>query len=576
MTRSFYDRHPWARIEKPTARRQRPKKNAMAGVIPAQPTPPTVASIPARVTRPPNFAYSSWSVKDDVGTHTIPISLTRGADAADEFTLTFSGTATEGVDYTPSLSGLQVLSGGETNLDVTITVTNHGEFFLEKYLDLEITPGSTTRVEPGLNKTRLWIRPAADPPTIDFEFAASGASSPSVQNVSVELSAASMEPVTLYYSTSGSAVHSVPDSGTLTIAAGETTGQIPVTISSVGDVVLDLDYERAEVDYSIQLGTPITDGIVLQDGDVTSEGFPIQEVHLDENLWGYTDQTALGDEQRNTHGKSPFIPGQPTDNFFDGTTTKGGEYAPMRFVLPDVPVLSPLTGESLARMELAPEANLNTGYIRKSFGQSDCGGPLNGFEAKEYVRVAFYVALHDPSESEKDARYFRIGVRNRLKDTNHWVMFDRLSTGVDKDDNPVSTTSTSIGDIGYWDENDISGPTTSYGIVEDSIGVMVWFIHRFDGSTEWSTGNMDEVGDAANPIHYPTEYSSGSDTMPAGGLAEVRGLGHLPFGFWLEWSDTVLSGPPARIWPKPARWWEPRGLAAMASAGQNQHTITVS
>ena len=171
---------------------------------------------------------------------TVDLSFASSQDVTVNYAIT--GTATgSGTDYTLA-NGTLTISAGATS--GTITIANIVNDSLDEPNETVIvTLSSPSNATLGSDSVHTYtINDNDSAPVVDFNTTSSnGAESVSSKAVTVDLSAASSQDVTVNYAVSGTATGSGTDytlaNGTLTISAGATSGTI--TIASIADDSLD-------------------------------------------------------------------------------------------------------------------------------------------------------------------------------------------------------------------------------------------------------------------------------------------------------------------------------------------------
>ena len=171
---------------------------------------------------------------------TVDLSAASGQDVTVDFALT--GTATGGgTDYTLA-NGTLTISAGNTSGTITIAgIVN--DTLDEANETVIVTLSNPTNATLGSDDVHTYtINDNDNPPVVDFNTTSSnGAESVSSKALTVDLSAASGQDVTVDYAVTGTATGGGTDytlaNGTLTITAGNTSGTI--TISSIVDDALD-------------------------------------------------------------------------------------------------------------------------------------------------------------------------------------------------------------------------------------------------------------------------------------------------------------------------------------------------
>ena len=209
----------------------------------------------------PSLSVSSPSVTEgDSGSVTITFKATLSAASGKTVKVNYAdagtGTATSGTDYTAFTSGTLTFSAGDTSKDIDVTVT--GDSLDEPDETVIVTLSSATNASISAATGTGTITDDDSPPTVSMSAAtASVGESAGTKNLTVSLSAASGKAVTVPYTVSSESGdtatagtdYAAVSSGSLSIAAGNTSGTITVTVTS--DTV-DEDDET----FTVTLGTP--------------------------------------------------------------------------------------------------------------------------------------------------------------------------------------------------------------------------------------------------------------------------------------------------------------------------------
>ncbi len=486
-----------------------------------------------------------------------------------------TGTAVPGVHY--QIGGqfpLRILPG-ESSAEIPVQLLSSGEFFRERWLQIELTQTFQASLHPKHYVGQLWIRPSVDPPTITFNNTLLPVGLGSQALVDFQVSHASQEPITLHYTVapqSNLTDYNFLSSGTTVLPPGQTSGQLvfrPGPTAQVGQrLLVKLRHERNQVRYTVPALDPTL---------TTNTHLYPQEIHIDENMWTHSVggiQEFEHSDQRNPPAIGPTMPGVPSDNITGGSFWEPGlenqELVDLLDQTDPNPILDPFSGVPLKIYAVSEAASSLAPYIRKSFNNSFCGGNTQLYSLPQYMRVSYYLKQPQGLDANKAVPFFRVGVRVRSQDINHGVTFRINSPGVDAHGNPVITVPTSLGPIGVWDTEQITSTTDRFGIVEDEYGVRVWYAHRLDPTVAYThpvvgDQRFETPGvDAGNPIEYPTWASTGDGSLAAMGAAtidDITGKGNLPYGFMWEISDdsTIFNDQLRPYFPKPGSWWEPIG-----------------
>ncbi len=489
------------------------------------------------------------------------------------------GTAQAGVHYQVGASNPISVPAGATEVVIPVELLNSGEFFLERFLSFEMTQANGLELDPTYFRAELWIRPSIDPPTLSFPIQSLSNFPGESSVVPVFLSHVSQDPVTLYYDVAplGDLQDiTMPPSGTVTFAPGQTAAQIPYSIGNSAatgqSLQLNLRHERNGVRYTV----PAIDPLLTSNSDV----FP-QPIHLDENMWTHSVggvQAFEYDDTRNPAPRGISLPGNPSDNITGGSFWEPGmedrELIDLLDQTNPTPVTDPFSGLPLKIYAIAEAASGVAPYLRKSFNSSFCGGITQLYTLPQYARISYYLRLPEGFDAARAVPFARIGMRFRSLNFNHGVTFRVGSDGFDSVGNPVPVVQTSMGPIGVWREDQTNPNTDLFGVVEDEFGVRLWYAHKLDPLQPWThplTGNtiFEVPGETSgNPIEYPTWVSTGDGSLAAMGLSSVddaTGMGNMSYGYFWEISDdaSIFNGNLNPYFPKPRSWWEPMGNAVL-------------
>lgn len=217
------------------------------------------------------FSSATGSGSESVTTVQIPVSLTAAATQEVRVNYAATGTATGGgTDYTLA-NGTAVIPAGQTSTNITLAVVN--DTVQESDETVIVTLSNPTGV--ALSGTAIYTYTITDNdvPTIGFTTGSSTASEAvTTATIPVTLSTASSKETKVNYAvtggTSGAGMDFTLASGTLTIAAGQTTGNITATITN--DTTDELD-ETIIITLSspvdVALGTNTTHTYTIQDND---------------------------------------------------------------------------------------------------------------------------------------------------------------------------------------------------------------------------------------------------------------------------------------------------------------------
>ena len=507
----------------------------------------------------------------------LPITLSGVMAQSAQLSFALGGDAIRGVHYelSPGSDSPLQLSEGMVGTAIDVTLDPLGSagtvWFREKLCSLTLTGGTDVSVEEP-DEFRLFIRSTAPVPRIEFESAES--SGPlGTNSLLIEQSEVSAEATVVYYTIdldNSTAVEGVD----YTIAAGSESGvlSIPAGMVSVPlDIIINEDASE---------GATI---IVTLDHELMDRS--------NENLWTHTHNWDLetGD---------PFYASDPSDH----TAWGGGlmDSAPAGTVGLDIiaqQALEPKTapdGHVLQGLVQSMYMEGGNWYVRK--GQENefyCGGPVNLQPLAPFTRMSVYVETFLPPDDWRDSKFVKMNVRNRTKDINHVVVFQRGATeaAVLEDWNGESSwgdpVETETGWWGLWSHRELQGETwgVDFGVQEeDTVDgqklTRIWHSHVATGTKEYddASGNPvhEEVGlDLTEPIIRFTYFSDWDGSDAFGGDVDNRGKGLLAYWPMLETSDDLTARPPGRFWEKRNRFWEPRGNACMDPSAVIVSTFTI-
>jgi len=219
------------------------------------------------------LSLSGSPLAENAGVATITASLNAASSKNVVVTINPSGTATgSGIDYTLSSSTITIAAGATFG---TATVTGADDAIDEsnETIIIDIT-GVANGTESGTQQVTATITDDDAAPTVAFaSTTSSGLESVNSKNLTVNLSAASSNTITVAYTVTGSATGSGIDyilaNGTLTYSAGQTSKTI--TIAPIIDDVLDEADETVIVTLSSPtngtLGTNTAHTYTITDND---------------------------------------------------------------------------------------------------------------------------------------------------------------------------------------------------------------------------------------------------------------------------------------------------------------------
>ncbi|SMN13699.1 Probable aggregation factor core protein MAFp3, isoform C [Bathymodiolus heckerae thiotrophic gill symbiont] len=229
----------------------------------------------------PTIAFNDASSSGAESVRSANLAYTLSFASSKEVTVDYAvtGTATgSGTDYT-LINGTLTLTAGATTGNITIA-SIIDDVFDEGNETVVVTLSNPNNATLGTNKAHTYTITDNDAPTIAFNDASSsGLESVRSANLAYTLSAASSREVTVNYAVTGTATGSGTDytliNGTLTLAAGATTGNI--TIASIIDDALDESDETVVVTLSnpdnATLGTNTTHTYTIINNDEPTIAF---------------------------------------------------------------------------------------------------------------------------------------------------------------------------------------------------------------------------------------------------------------------------------------------------------------
>jgi lysophospholipase L1-like esterase len=201
--------------------------------------PPAAATVTIDDDEPTVSVSASDITASEPGTDTGAFVITRTGSVAAPLTVfwSLSGTATHGVDYKSLGSQVTIPAGADR---VTLVVTAVNDLAAEKPETVTLTLYSQTSYSIGSSSATITI--SDDEPTVTISTTDNAAAEPGVNTgaFTVTLSSASPAPLTVYFRTSGTAVHGVDYRSVgsfVTIPAGGTSAT--VTVTSLNDAAAE-------------------------------------------------------------------------------------------------------------------------------------------------------------------------------------------------------------------------------------------------------------------------------------------------------------------------------------------------
>lgn len=339
------------------------------------------------------------------------------------------------VDYTQQGEFTYKFKPGEMYHDIRVTPIVRSQWFVERLLHVELKQedvhGASVLQYASVNLVS--IASHRTPPKLTVSAPTTGGAT---FDVTFSLDAACIDPVTVYYSwddTGVTATDSANDSGSLTIASGDSSKVVEFTATVTGvSRTITIDHERETV-----VATKEQTWIEPDSGTYSVS----RDIHIDENLVRRgNDIFRHGMTGSNTarsytpsQGIRPHVGGFPSMSLVDGAGDfndnllgKGQSIS----VFPDNAVNDPITGRPMAYMVPSDNAN-GMPYIRQEFPPAYGGGPISAFPLQRWSRVAFRREFFTGSEASKNTEFSRVGYRIRVRDRNTGVVFKFRKTGTD-------------------------------------------------------------------------------------------------------------------------------------------------
>ena len=565
---------------------------------PIQPSPlPEVGFAPTAL-RPgrtgEGVAYHQWSLLDgpasgnegapnDGGyllrlagetTFTLRVSLDGPAPEGAELGYVVQGTAgpaqVEALDPSPV-----PVATGSTEVTLRFEPAQVGKWYRERVLVVRLSQSSSKRlhIDVANQEFRAFLRPAAAVPRLTWASASSSGGA-GAQSVVAQLSEASFEDTLVHYRVAGTldpsrqAIAPGKESGSLTIPAGATSASLDYTVGRGAQPGEQLTFTLDHPD----------DAALFTIGDET--------LHAGENLQHFTGDWNL---DNGAFGVGGEWPSSPTTYVTGGLAKRSATDTAGTFVeiVPQAEVVAP-DGGPIQGVVISEyhKSNQGTGYLREGFEDEYFGGgPTTLFPTRLHVRGALRIARFEGADAWRNARFFKVAFRNRIKAIEHSVVVDTQTTGVDRHGNATTTWTLGRETWGVWDTHNI-GANTTFGVVEQTFtgegresasGRVVntfYLCLTMEGTFE---GQEELPGDLGLLLFRPVQASQQDGTARAWeDPIDARGKGLLAFWPSLEMRDDgAFSGPPPVFWHKHAKWWEPRGNAAQSSQETTAHTFTV-
>ena len=192
------------------------------------------------------------TVAEDAGAVTVTASLSAASDTDVTVPFTVTGTATDGSDFTISSSPITI-AAGQTSADITISVIDDSEDEPDESVVISLeTPTGATLGTTSVHTLTITDNDDPVPPTVTVSTGQTVAEDAGTVSVIATLSAVSDSDVTVPFSVTGTATDGSDftiDSSPLTIAAGQTTATISVSVT-------DDSVDEPDETVVVTLGTP--------------------------------------------------------------------------------------------------------------------------------------------------------------------------------------------------------------------------------------------------------------------------------------------------------------------------------
>ena len=230
-----------------------------------------------------SFNIASSSAAEDAGTRNLTVNLSSAAPSGGltlNYSVTGTATAGSGNDFTIQSSGSLSIAAGATSADIPVAIIDDSSAENAETVILTLTGGAGYTVgSPSVHTLTITDNDSTSAqPSVTFAAGSSSAAEDAgTHNVTVNISPAPSGGLTLSYSVTGTATagsgndFTIQNSGSLTIAAGATSADIPVAI------IDDSSAENAEtVILTLTGGTGYTVGstsihtLTITDNDSTS------------------------------------------------------------------------------------------------------------------------------------------------------------------------------------------------------------------------------------------------------------------------------------------------------------------
>ena len=246
-----------------------------------------------------DFASSAQTISETAGTTVATIQLSEVAAVDVEVTLTLSGSATEGVDYTVSPNPVVITAGGLT-ADATITLTDDALFELDEtaVLTLSAPVGATLG---SITEHTVSVQSDDPQPRVRFgRFRSLSNEGVGAVQVAVLLTEPAGVDIQVDFVTTGRAIFGsdfdVVESP-VTIPAGTTDFDLTVTIfdDSLRENPERLRLNLTGADFA-DLGSPVQHTMAIVDNDLVTPGIATRAVAADSGSLEFLGPIRVGDE----------------------------------------------------------------------------------------------------------------------------------------------------------------------------------------------------------------------------------------------------------------------------------------
>ncbi len=218
------------------------------------------------------FALPSANVGEDVGTHNVRVNINPAPQSDLTLEYDLGGTAAEGSDYSINSSGRIAVTSGRSSASIPIMITDDGEDEEAETVILTLKSGAGYDLG-NPNPHTLTIIDNDETSVVNFALASSDVNEDAgTHNVTINIIPMPPVALTLNYSLGGTAAentdYSIENSGSISVAAGETAASIPVVI--IDDSVVEAN---ETIEFTLITGTGYTTGstkehmVTIEDND---------------------------------------------------------------------------------------------------------------------------------------------------------------------------------------------------------------------------------------------------------------------------------------------------------------------